>query len=186
MSLAVRGKVWKFGGNIIGDGGVVPFSHIRDFSTLSLVKWGETERELGQVCMTVYDPDFPQKVAKGDIMVVGRDSFTTGVTHLQIAVALKVVGLSAVIADSSKEAVSGARLTLSGAVMGLPVFACDGISEKVSQGDELEVNVRTGGIKNLTTGATLQAATLPEFLVEMIEAGSFFEYLKKRIAEKKA
>lgn len=62
---------------------------------------------------------------------------------------------------------------------GLPVMNCKDVTKKVSQGDEIEVNLKTGAVKNLTTGATARAEPVPDFLLDVIEAGSLSAYLKK-------
>lgn len=55
----------------------------------------------------------------------------------------------------------------------------------MKQGDEIEVDLRAGTIKNLTTGETLKFQPLPDFLMEIIEAGGLHPLIKKQIAEGK-
>jgi len=46
---------------------------------------------------------------------------------------------------------------------GVPFLpAAEGITKKVNQGDTLEVNFRTGEIKDLTTGEVIRTEPLPE------------------------
>ena len=58
------------------------------------------------------------------------------------------------------------------------------LREKTKYGDELEVNFRTGDIKNLTSGELIKTEPLPEFILEINEAGGEKGYLKKKLAPK--
>jgi len=55
--------------------------------------------------------------------------------------------------------------------------------KKVEDGHELEVYLDNGLIKNLTTGETLKASSLPDFLLEIIKAGGTINILKKRFKQ---
>ena len=69
---------------------------------------------------------------------------------------------------------------------GLLVMVCGGVTRQVKAGDELELNAAEGEILNVTTGARLRSAPLPEVAMEILEAGGYLLYTKKKLAEKKA
>ena len=91
MARKFNGKVWVFGDNLDVDFEIIPF---RKFDA-GLIK----RDELGNWCMTNVDPDFPKKVKKGDIMVVGTN-MGCGHDHSQAVIGIKQSGISCVIAES--------------------------------------------------------------------------------------
>ena len=52
-------------------------------------------------------------------------------------------------------------------------------------GDKVRVDVRTGKIENLTTGEALQASPLPDFIMDILEAGGINHYIVKHKKEYK-
>ena len=56
---------------------------------------------------------------------------------------------------------------------------CPGIHDAVEKGDTLEVDVTGGVVKNLSNGKTLRFKPLPEFMVEVLNAGGLAPYLNK-------
>ena len=137
-----------------------------------------TREALAKVAMTPLDPDFPEKMRPGGILVAGKH-FGAGSSRETAPVGLKAAGTKAIIADFF------ARIFYRNAInQGIPVVECKGASEKISEGDELEVNVKTGEIKNLTTGETLKGVPLPDFLLERVEKGGVMPYLKEMLQRK--
>lgn len=53
---------------------------------------------------------------------------------------------------------------------------CPGITDHVSDGDCLSVDMTIGKIKNETTGDVLQARPVDPFLMEMLEAGGLIAF----------
>src|SRR4030066_2558597 len=94
----LKGKAWLFGDDLdvdlelIGDIGV--FSKMR--------RSGAREEELGQMCLTYVDPDFPKKVRKDDFIVAGKN-MGCGHDHAHGAEVIKWCGVGAVIAESLGE-----------------------------------------------------------------------------------
>ena len=67
----------------------------------------------------------------------------------------------------------------------MPIIELEGIKKFVRQGDELEVDLHKGEIKNLTTKKAMKFTPLPDFLLEIVEAGGLEAYTNKLIAEGK-
>lgn len=168
MALRVKGKAWVFGDNLDVDREIVPF---RKFDQ-GLIKFDE----LGTVCMTYVDPDFPKKVNKGDIMVVGSN-MGCGHDHRQANISIRQCGISCVIAESFDR-----NFFRNSMNVGLPIIEYKGIKQKVKEGAELEADLRAGEIKNLTTGEVLEFTPLPDFLLDILEADGIEPYTDQLIA----
>jgi len=67
---------------------------------------------------------------------------------------------------------------------GLPILVAPEAVDGISEGDELEVDLETGSIRNLTTGKDYQAEALPPFMRELVAAGGLLPYLKKSTSER--
>ena len=131
--------------------------------------------ELAKHVMEDADPEFAKKMAKGD-MIVASKNFGCGSSREHAPIAIKAAGLSCVIAKSF------ARIFYRNAFnMGLPIFESEEAAEKVSPGDELEVDMSTGVIKNITKNETYQASPIPEFMQNLIQAGGLMESVRKKI-----
>lgn len=64
---------------------------------------------------------------------------------------------------------------------GLLILVCLGIAEEVREGQELEVDLGSGLVKNSATGKTLQTEPLPDFVLEILGAGGLIPWLKRRL-----
>jgi 3-isopropylmalate/(R)-2-methylmalate dehydratase small subunit len=174
MMEKIRGRTWVFGDNFDVDFEIVPFRKLRQ-----LPREQRTEEGYGQYAFTLVDPDFPKKVQKGDIVVAGKN-FGCGHDHVTAPQAIKGCGIAAVIAESYPR-----NFYRNAIHIGLPIIEYPGIRGKVNEGDELEIDYKAGIITNLNTGETLTFQPLPDFLLEIIEAGGLYPILKKQIVEGK-
>lgn len=158
----MSGRAWVFGDNIDTD--VLAPGHLMKLAP----------DELAKHCLEAIDPDFATDVQPGDILVGGRN-FGLGSSREQAAVSLKLLGLKAVLAPSF------ARIFYRNAInLGLPVFVFEN-NGAVSAGDCLDLNIRTGLLRNETRDQTHQLAPLPDNLLAIIDAGGLMEMLKTRI-----
>ena len=64
---------------------------------------------------------------------------------------------------------------------GLPILVAPDAVDGINEGDELKVDLATGEINDLTTGADYQAEPLPAFMRELVAAGGLLPYLKARM-----
>jgi 3-isopropylmalate/(R)-2-methylmalate dehydratase small subunit len=129
--------------------------------------------------MTPVDTDFPKKVKKGDIMVVGSN-MGCGQAHYTSNESIKQCGISCVIAESFDR-----NFFRNSIAIGLPVIEYRGIKQNVKVGDELEVDLHAGEIKNLSNRKILKFTPLPDFLLDILEAGSVEAHVNRLIAEGK-
>jgi len=163
--MTIRGKVHKFGENIDTDA-IIPARYLNTTD----------ERELASHCMEDADPEFVNKVKAGDI-IVGGSNFGCGSSREHAPIAIKVAGVSCVIAESF------ARIFYRNAInIGLPLLVAPEAAREAKPGDEIEVDVASGGIRNLTQGKTYQAEPFPEFIRELVAAGGLIAYTRQRLA----
>jgi 3-isopropylmalate/(R)-2-methylmalate dehydratase small subunit len=134
----------------------------------------DDESELAKHAMEDIDKDFVRKVKPGDFIVAG-DDFGCGSSREHAIWALRGAKLGAVIANSF------ARIFFRNAINnGFPAIECKGIADKIDTGDELEINLASGTIKNISKGEVYQFSPLPNFAMEIMEAGGLLDWLKKR------
>jgi 3-isopropylmalate/(R)-2-methylmalate dehydratase small subunit len=134
--------------------------------------------ELARHCMEAIAPDFANTVQAGDVVVAGRN-FGMGSSREQAAQALKILGVSAVVAKSF-----GGIFLRNALNLGLPVMVCPATDE-IQQDDRVAVDLVGGRVINETTAATLPGEPLPGFLLEMLADGGLVPHLEKRLAAKR-
>lgn len=176
MEKVAKGKAWKFGHEISNDTDIFPFRYVLE------VSGGAPLEKFVSHVMESANPEFGKRVRKGDFIVAGRN-FGHGKAHREGVECFKILGVAAVIADSVS-----AGFFKNSVYFALPALTGEGVSEKVKQGDELQVDMWTGEIKNLTTGETFRAnPVVPEGhpLFPIMEAGGQIEYVKKKVASVK-
>jgi len=118
------------------------------------------------------NPDFPQKLQKGDILVAGRN-FGCSSGKAIAAKAIKAAGVGAVVAERFARA-----FYRSGHEVGLPILEAPGVHDMVETGDRLRIDIANGSVLNLTTGKSLTAPPPPDFLLEMLRAGGLIAFFK--------
>ncbi len=159
--MILKGRAWKFGDNISTDH-ITPgrYFHLRS-----------NIEELAKHVMEDADPDFMKKFKPGDFVVAGKN-FGMGSSREHAPLALKVAGVSAVLAKSF------ARIFYRNAInVGLPVLIVD--TDPIDSGDELEVDLAKGVVKDLTKGTEMKAKPLPEVMIRILKEGGLVEFVKK-------
>jgi len=152
--MRLRGKVWKYGANVDTDA-IIPARYL-NVSEPPL---------LAAHCMEDIDASFVGRVSKGDIVVAGAN-FGCGSSREHAPIALKAAGVSCVVAESF------ARIFFRNAIdIGLPILVSPEAVRGTQAGQELEIDLESGEILNLATGAVFHAAPYPEFMMRIIEAG---------------
>ncbi|MFP3156059.1 3-isopropylmalate dehydratase small subunit [Lachnospiraceae bacterium ZAX-1] len=168
MSVLKNKVLAKFGNNISTD----------DMTSGKFLTSNKPE-DLGKICMHDIDPDFPKKMAPGGIMIGGMN-FGCGSSRETAPIALKACNVKAILAEEY------ARIFYRNCInIGIPVLECPDVHAKVDLGDDLEIELETGIVKNITKGETYSATPIPPFLMDKIKEGGLLQVLKKQIAEKK-
>ncbi len=159
----MKGRAWKFGNNIDTDL-IIPARYLNTSDPAELAKYA----------MEDADPEWTDKMSKGDFIVAG-ENFGCGSSREHAPIALKAAGISAVIAKSF------ARIFYRNAInIGLPILESPQAAEDIKEGDEIEVDLSTGEIKDHTNGRTYKAQPFPDFMQKIIDAGGLINYLKKK------
>ncbi|MCH7698018.1 MAG: 3-isopropylmalate dehydratase small subunit [Chloroflexi bacterium] len=165
----MKGKAHKFGDHVDTDQ-IIPAAYLVTTDP----------KELAIHCMETPDPDFMKRVKDGDVMIAGID-FGCGSSREHAPIAIMGAGVSCVIAKSF------ARIFFRNSInLGLPVLESPEAADAIEQGDEIDVDLATGTIRNLTTEQTFTAKPFEPFMMDIIEAGGLVEYTKKKLAAKAA
>ena len=116
------------------------------------------------------DPDFAKKVKPGDF-VVGGENFGCGSSREQAPEIIKALGIKCVIAKSF------ARIFFRNSINnGLLLIENDKLHDDVKEGDSITVTVN----ENIEyDGNKYPIASLPDKLVEIIDAGGLVKAMRK-------
>jgi len=133
----------------------------------------DDQAELAKHCLEDLDAEFVKKVKKGDIIVAGED-FGCGSSREHAVWAIRGAGVKNVIAKSF------ARIFYRNAINnGFYIIESPDALEKIKDGDEIEIDFKAGLIKNETAGIDIKFAPLPDFALEIINAGGLIERIKQ-------
>ena len=158
------GKVWVLGDNIDTDI-IIPTEY------LAL----PTVEDMKQYGFSPLRPELASQIQEGDIIVAGKN-FGCGSSREQAPGVLKALGVQAVIAKSF------ARIFFRNSInIGLPILEHPTFSDECSKGDEIEVNLSEGKIKNLTTGKEYVCNKFPEAIQNLINEGGLVNYTAKKL-----
>lgn len=160
--MIAHGTVHKYGDNVDTDV-IIPARYLNTAN----------HAELASHCMEDIDKEFVTKVKKGDIMIGGAN-FGCGSSREHAPIAIKESGISVVIAKTF------ARIFYRNAInIGLAILECEEASEKISSGDDVEVDFDTGVITNHTKNETYKAQPFPPFIQEIIQKGGLLNSISK-------
>lgn len=154
-----RGAAWRFGTDVDTDV-IIPWQYS-----------GDEPEEYAKHVMEPADPDFYEKIDDGDV-VVAETNFGIGSSREHAAIALKEAGIGAVIAASYS------RIFRRNAVnQGLPPITCDLEDiHRIDEGDELEIDLSDGTVRNLTKDETYAFEPFDEPVKSIIKAGGAEQY----------
>jgi 3-isopropylmalate/(R)-2-methylmalate dehydratase small subunit len=161
MQKILRGRSFKFGDDISTDL-IAPgrYFHLRS-----------NMPELAKHVLEDADMEFAQKVNKGDFVVAGKN-FGLGSSREHAPAIIKLAGVGAVLAKSF------ARIFFRNSInIGLPVLICD--TDKISENDELEIDLSKGLIKNTTKNIELGFKALPDVMIKLLNDGGLVEHITK-------
>ena len=151
--MLLKGKAHKFGDDVNTDD-IIAAKYLVTTDPL----------ELGRKSMETIAPDFVKEVAQGDIIVAGKN-FGCGSSREHAPIAIKGTGISCVIAKSF------ARIFYRNAInIGLPILEIHQ-ADQIKSGDELEVDLIKGEIRNITQGKTYKSEGFPDFMQKIVESG---------------
>ncbi|MFN4163170.1 MAG: 3-isopropylmalate dehydratase [Ferrovibrio sp.] len=156
------GRVWKFGDNIDTDV-LAPGLYMK--SPLA---------ELAKHCLETVEPRFAKEVKPGDIVVGGRN-FGMGSSREQAVMALRELGVGAVVAPSFAGIFYRNALNL-----GLLALVCPEAG-KIRADSVLAVDAARAELRDIETGKIYACEPLPAHLLQMIADGGLLPHLEKKL-----
>jgi 3-isopropylmalate/(R)-2-methylmalate dehydratase small subunit len=156
------GRIWMLGDNVNTDV-IIPGRY--NVTT--------DRAQLARYCLCEVLPEFAQQVQAGDVVMAGHN-FGCGSSREHAPAALLACGISAVIARSF------ARIFYRNAVnIGLPVLVCDEAVLASADGQQLEVDLAGGIIRNVSDAQTFHAEPLSPFVARIVAAGGIISYIRQ-------
>lgn len=162
--MILKEKVIKYGDNINTDV-IIPARYLNTIN----------ENELASHCFEDLDSGFKEKVKERRIIVAGSN-FGCGSSREHAPLSIKVSGVKAVIAESF------ARIFFRNAInIGLPVITSSEACKLIEDGDELEVDLTAGSIKDITKNEAFEIKPLPDFIQGIIKSGGYVNFTRDNI-----
>ena len=161
-TMRCKGRAWRFDSDINTDV-ILPtqYMNIRD------------PEELAQHCMENESPRFVTEAKKGDVIVAGTN-FGCGSSREHAPLSIKGKGICCVVAKTF------ARIFYRSAFnTGLPILECPEAVDGIQDGDEIELDLATGEIKNNTSRQAFKASPIPPFMQKIIDDGGLMEHIQK-------
>ncbi len=157
-----KGRVWIYGDDVDTDV-ILPGKYL----VLT------DPNELAKHALEGLTPNFSGKIAKGDIIVAGKN-FGCGSSREHAPLALKYAGVGAVVAKSFS------RIFFRNAVnIGLPAVISERARDVLSEGEHISVDLEKGYIER-SNGERIPVEGYPPFLLEILKDGGLLQNLKKR------
>jgi 3-isopropylmalate/(R)-2-methylmalate dehydratase small subunit len=162
LNRVLKGKAHKYDMNNIDTDVIIPGPYLKIHD----------HTELAKHAMEGIDPKFPEKVSRGDFLVTGNN-FGCGSSREHAPIALSQTGIKAILAPSF------ARIFYRNAVDGgylLPIEIDESTVKKISDRDELEINLEQNRITNLTKKEQYPMKPFPELIAKIVEAGGLMNF----------
>jgi len=133
-------------------------------------------QELAAHCMEDIDPEFVNKVKPGDIIVGGKN-FGCGSSREHAPIAIRASGVSLVVAENF------ARIFYRNSFnTGFVLVELEDASTRFAMGDEIEVDLTAGRVRNLTQNKEYTFEPIPEFMLELVNDGGLIPHILKKQA----
>ncbi len=163
----LEGTAWVFGDHVTTDD-IYPGRYLE-----------RPLEEAGRYAMAGVDEAFASRVQRGDF-VVGGVNFGAGSSREAAVVALKRVGVAAVVARSF------GRIFFRNAINnGLPAVMVPDTSQ-IRTGDRLRLDLTARQVTILRTGVTLPILNLTGISLEILRAGGLLPFTEARLAGRRA
>lgn len=158
----LRGKVHKYNKDNIDTDVIIPGPYLKIHD----------HKELGKHAMEGLDPDFSKKICEGDFLLTGKN-FGCGSSREHAPIALHQVGIRAILSPSF------ARIFYRNAVDGgylLPIEIDSAVIDKISDNDELEIDLDNNTIVDLSSSEVFKIKPFPEIISKIVKAGGLLYF----------
>jgi len=157
----IQGQAYRFGSNIDTD-------QIYPGRYLELTD----AEDLAKHTLEGADPTFVKRFAPGGIVVAGTN-FGCGSSREHAAVTLQAAGVRLLIAESF------ARIFYRNCInLGLPLLVCPGVTKFVAEGNELEVDLENGVIRNISIEEKCHGEKISDYAFNILEMGGIKPMLR--------
>ena len=168
--MKLHGRVWKFDRDLVAS----------DFFSSDYDKLGMSRNwpECAKYLLDKIDPEFPTKIAPGDI-IVSRNRTGAGHAHYYMpsVMATKLAGAAAVLSESVSVLYQRAAID-----QGFLVWAFPGITDLAESGETVDIDLTTGEAYNLVTGKRLQFNPVSPLILDILRAGGSRDWAIARTA----
>jgi len=131
----------------------------------------EDMKELARHLLEDLDPTFTQRIEPGDFIVAGSN-FGCGSSREQAPRVMLAAGIGAVVAESF------ARIFYRNSFnLGLPLVEAE--TEFIQEGDDLELDLDQGLLRDLTRRRETPIKPLPPVMQKLLADGGLVEHLKR-------
>jgi 3-isopropylmalate/(R)-2-methylmalate dehydratase small subunit len=164
-AMKISGKVVVYNHDNISTDQIIPgpYGYIKDM------------KEMATHCLEGADPTLRNRFETvGRIFVAGKN-FGCGSSREYAVIVLKESGVQAVVIKSA------ARIWYRNSVnLGLPVMFCQTLPDSIQEGEEIEIDLQAGTIRELETGIVHQGEGPSEFVMNIYREGGIKPMMRKR------
>jgi 3-isopropylmalate/(R)-2-methylmalate dehydratase small subunit len=161
MPASVEGRVWVF-----------PEANVNTDLMMPVATFRMARAEQAKHVFATYRPGWADAVGPGDVIVGGRN-FGTGSSRPAPSL-MADLGVRAVLAESLNGLFFRNCINT-----GVAAADCPGILGLVAEPDVVRFELRTGTVTNVTSGASLPGAALPDELIDIIDDGGLLQRLER-------
>lgn len=164
--MKISGKVVVYNHDNISTDQIIPgpYAYIKDMKEMATHCLEGAERSLRGRFETV-----------GNIFVAGNN-FGCGSSREYAVIVLKESGVKAIVIKSA------ARIWYRNSVnLGLPVIFCKTLPDSIKEGEEIEIDLAAGTIREVATGIIHQGEGPSEFVMNMYKEGGIKPLMRKRV-----
>lgn len=146
-----------------------PYGYIQDMKEMAEHALEGADRTLRERFRTV-----------GNIFVAGNN-FGCGSSREFAVIVLKESGVQAVVVKSA------ARIWYRNAVnLGLPVIFCQTLPDSIKEGEEIEIDLASGIIREAASGAIHQGEAPSDFVMNIYRAGGIKPLMRQRVLNERS
>lgn len=164
--MKISGKVVVYNHDNISTDQIIPgpYAYIKDMKEMATHCLEGADRSLRGRFETV-----------GNIFVAGNN-FGCGSSREYAVIVLKESGVKAIVIKSA------ARIWYRNSVnLGLPVIFCKTLPDSIREGEEIEIDLAAGTIREVATGIIHQGEGPSEFVMNMYKEGGIKPLMRKRV-----
>lgn len=140
---------------------------------------GLPPEEIASQFMAGIDPEIAKLTKNGDILVCGKN-FGYGKVHQALYTAMRVLDLKCIVAESFSTQLIQSAMNGNVFLVEIP-----DILNSVKMGDEIEVDVETATLTNLTQNKVIKGKPFPPFMLEVMKSGGQMAYLARKVMMRK-